>query len=156
MLLIAKFTYSISQRWIKCGYDVLVAWQETWENWSTWRKTSLSATLSTQISWGLAWNRTHVSVVTGQWQITCAMAQNTVMFSMTPELCTLKSLVMMLLHVVRGSWYCRGCSGLKIKRFENRAVHVYRTATLVASLTLWIKPLQASWTTGTTYPSRRR
>jgi hypothetical protein len=85
-----------------------------------------------------------------------AMAQDTVVFSMTLELCTLKSFVM---------WHCfmqctvpdivKGCSGLKIKRFENRAVHVYRTATLVASLTLWIQPLQASWTTGTTHPSRR-
>lgn len=51
-----------------------------------------------------------------QWQITCAMPQDTVMFSMTLELCTLKSFVM---------WRCfkwcvvpdtaKGCSGLKTK-----------------------------------------
>jgi hypothetical protein len=49
----------------------------------------------------------------------------------------------------------KGCSDFKIKWFENRAEHVYRTVTLVASLTLWIQTLQASRTTGTTHPSRR-
>jgi hypothetical protein len=64
------------------------------------------------------------------------MALDTIIFNITLELSDTAScdvwFLILQMDVVASS---------KIRQFENRAVHVDRTATLVASWTLWIQPL---------------